>query len=197
MIDPKNMRQMPIIARPDSNQQYILTQMMAWATARRARMNPLWPAAGWRCYMSLDLYRLTCLDRWGIWMCEVSALHKNGADLTGRDYHTILTRLTLTKIGVETDFWADETSTADSLKADLAQDAESLILKHKDSEHYQRTRRAGHNEFLDSAVWFADVVPLFSLELAPERAASPLKSAQLPTPLTPAPQIGLFGEVVR
>lgn len=195
MIDPKNARQMPIIARPDTNQAYILTQMMAWATARRAWMNPLWPAAGWRCYMSLDLYRLTCLDKWGIWTVEVRALHSNGADLTGRAYHTLLTHLTLTKIGVETDLRAAEPSTADSLKSDLAQDADALILKRKDSERYQRTRRQGHNEFLDSPSWLAEVVPLFSLELAPQQAA-PLKPAKLRTEPAPAPQIGLFGEVL-
>lgn len=195
MIDPKNARQMPRIERPDSNQQYILTQMMGWATARRAWMNPAWPAAGFRCYMSLDLYRLTCLDKWGIWTVEVRAQHRNGADLTGRDYHTIITHLKLTKIGVETELWADESSTADSLKSDLAQDADSLILKRKDSEHYQRTRRAGHNEFLDSPAWMAEVVPLFTLELAPP-ATAPLKPAALPKPPAPVPQIGLFGEVL-
>lgn len=191
MIDPKNAHQMPRIERPDSNQQYILTQMLAWATARRAWMNPEWPAAGFRCYMSLDLYRLSCLDKWGIWTVEVRARHRNGADLTGRAYHNIITHLKLTKLGVETELWAAEPSTADSLKADLAQDAESLILKRKDSEHYQRIRRAGHNEFLDSPAWAAEVVPLFSLELAPPSAA-PLKPATLSRPIAPAPQAPLF-----
>lgn len=169
MIDRSKFRLMPLVEKPDANQSYILSQMIAWATARRALMNSEWPAC---CYVhdaQLDIYRMTCLDRWGIWLCEVRAKHEGELDLAGRAYTWLLPMLKLIKTPVITEGWRGESVSIDSLKLNLASIADDVLLKHKNSEQYQRVRRRGCDEFLNSQEWNDAIQPLFSIELAPQR----------------------------
>lgn len=191
------MRQMPRLDHLDANQVYILSQMRAWATERRALLNPDWPPSCFRKYMSLDLYRMACLDRWGVWLVDVHARHANGCDFTGRAYTMLLVHLKLIKTSVETDQWASEASTADGLKTDLAAVAGALILTRKASEHYQRVRRAGRDEYLNGPDWLEQVTPLFTIELAPPRELASRTIETAPRPIDDGPQLGLFGECAR